>query len=452
MRITTRPPTRLVSLTLLLGGAMLLVNPATAEAQFLKEIKERAKEAAEGETLNQVDMLVRGKVQCVFNDLACVQSAADAGDEYVLTDPEGEVLVDDEGMPVSDIETANEMMGGAAAPADLSTMQTGAIAGLDEADANFDFVAGDRVILDYDYEDDQLGDFPRGFDLIMGTWDIVEWNGSRWLRNIGPRNAAIAIPLPEALPDMFTIEFEAFLPHGNWQFILATASPSGGGTNPGPLEGNVFQVGAAHGTGVISFAGGPESKAATPKLTEAPQPVRIMVDGQHAKVFVGDQRVTNLPNGEFVRSDRLYLRNTYAASEQQPILIGAIRVAAGGRDLYDVLEREGRFTARGILFVVNSAEIRPESSSVLQEIGSTLQEHPDLRLSIQGHTDGDGDEAYNQELSERRAAAVRRYLIDGFGIEAARLETTGFGESTPVAPNDTAEGKQQNRRVELVKL
>lgn len=81
-----------------------------------------------------------------------------------------------------------------------------------------------------------------------------------------------------------------------------------------------------------------------------------------------------------------------------------------------------------------------------------LQEHPDLRISIEGHTDSDGDDAFNKQLSERRAESVKAHLVEAYGIDPSRLETAGFGESKPVAPNDTPEGRQQNRRVELVRL
>ncbi len=80
-----------------------------------------------------------------------------------------------------------------------------------------------------------------------------------------------------------------------------------------------------------------------------------------------------------------------------------------------------------------------------------LEDHPELQISIQGHTDSDGDDAYNKDLSERRAAAVKDYLVETFDIDPDRLQTAGFGESQPVADNSTPEGKQQNRRVELVK-
>jgi outer membrane protein OmpA-like peptidoglycan-associated protein len=87
----------------------------------------------------------------------------------------------------------------------------------------------------------------------------------------------------------------------------------------------------------------------------------------------------------------------------------------------------------------------------LKEIGEMLQQHADLKLTIEGHTDNTGTAAGNQALSEKRAASVREYLIDNYQVDAARLKSAGFGATKPVSPNDTPEGRQNNRRVELVK-
>jgi len=80
-----------------------------------------------------------------------------------------------------------------------------------------------------------------------------------------------------------------------------------------------------------------------------------------------------------------------------------------------------------------------------------LAAHAELALTIEGHTDNTGSAAANQTLSEQRAAAVKQYLVAHYGVDAARLDAKGFGASKPVASNDTPEGRQQNRRVELVK-
>src|SRR5690606_813015 len=74
----------------------------------------------------------------------------------------------------------------------------------------------------------------------------------------------------------------------------------------------------------------------------------------------------------------------------------------------------------------------------------------DSRIRVEGHTDSVGPEAYNQGLSERRANSVREQLIQEYKVDQSRLEVRGYGESRPVAPNDTAEGRQQNRRTDII--
>jgi OmpA-OmpF porin, OOP family len=79
-----------------------------------------------------------------------------------------------------------------------------------------------------------------------------------------------------------------------------------------------------------------------------------------------------------------------------------------------------------------------------------MKEFPDKNITIEGHTDNIGTNEYNQKLSEKRAKSVRQYLIDKFGINGSRLTAVGYGEEKPIASNDTAEGRQTNRRVEAV--
>jgi outer membrane protein OmpA-like peptidoglycan-associated protein len=102
----------------------------------------------------------------------------------------------------------------------------------------------------------------------------------------------------------------------------------------------------------------------------------------------------------------------------------------------------------GILFDVNKAALRPEAQANLQKLATILQKYADTNILIEGHTDSDGTEEHNLELSRNRAASVSNYLA-GLAVDPARFTTMGYGESQPVAANDTADGKQQNRRVEL---
>lgn len=103
-----------------------------------------------------------------------------------------------------------------------------------------------------------------------------------------------------------------------------------------------------------------------------------------------------------------------------------------------------------ILFDVDKATIKPESHDLLNEIVRVIQQNPHIKkLSIEGHTDSDGSDKHNQKLSDARAASVRQYLVD-HGITADKLTSAGFGESKPIASNDTADGKEKNRRVEFL--
>ena len=102
----------------------------------------------------------------------------------------------------------------------------------------------------------------------------------------------------------------------------------------------------------------------------------------------------------------------------------------------------------GVKFRTNSADLLDGADEVLAAQAATLAANPDLLIEVAGHTDSDGDAGYNQQLSQRRAEAVRDYLV-GEGVAAENITAVGYGESEPVASNDTAAGKAENRRVEL---
>lgn len=102
----------------------------------------------------------------------------------------------------------------------------------------------------------------------------------------------------------------------------------------------------------------------------------------------------------------------------------------------------------GITFATNESTIQPQFRSTLDQVASTLAEYNQTYIDVYGHTDSDGSDAYNQTLSERRAQSVAAYL-ETRGVQAARVATRGFGETQPVASNTTAEGKAENRRVEI---
>lgn len=113
--------------------------------------------------------------------------------------------------------------------------------------------------------------------------------------------------------------------------------------------------------------------------------------------------------------------------------------------------RRGSVTLQGVTFELNSANLTADSRPVLDDVAADLKKYPRLRVELQGHTDSSGADAYNMQLSERRAASVREYLISQ-GVSASQLVARGYGETQPVADNKTNEGRAQNRRVEMAVL
>jgi outer membrane protein OmpA-like peptidoglycan-associated protein len=424
---------RLVTAAALLAVAGLAL-PSPAEAQFLDRIKKTAERAVEDETANQVDRLVRNAIRCAIDDPVCIQEAEAAGEDVIFVDEDGEIIADEEGAPITDREEAMAKAPPPPAPGE-------------GAWANYDFVPGDEILFFDDYSADEVGDFPRRWELIGGSWDVVDWEGTRYLRALA--GGSVAIVLPRTLPERFTIEVPVSLLHGNAYIRLATGRAYQ--ARPANYEGSVVSVEFTQ-VGIRARGAGPDALAPMEHRfgRDGVTPLRVMADGEYMKVYVGDKRMANVPNAVFPRGDTLFV--AVSATAERPALLGPVRIAGGGRDLYDRLERDGRVATQGILFATNSDRIRPESTPTLDEIGEMLVEHPELRLGIEGHTDAEGADDYNQDLSERRAAAVKRHLVEAHGIEEERLETAGFGETRPVEDNATAEGRQQNRRVELERL
>jgi outer membrane protein OmpA-like peptidoglycan-associated protein len=104
--------------------------------------------------------------------------------------------------------------------------------------------------------------------------------------------------------------------------------------------------------------------------------------------------------------------------------------------------------ASGILFASGSADLQADGKANIEKMARILQKYPDTDILVEGHTDSDGTEEFNQKLSEKRAASVVQYA-QGLGVTTGRFTTMGYGETQPVGDNATPEGKQANRRVEI---
>ncbi len=181
--------------------------------------------------------------------------------------------------------------------------------------------------------------------------------------------------------------------------------------------------------------------------------VSIWRQKTRVRVYLDDKKIWDLPRAmaDGLKLNSIYFRNEGASNDDDAYFIGNLRVAVGAADTRNKLITEGKFVTHGILFDVNSDKIKPESYGAIKDIATVLTENGDVKVSIIGHTDSDGDDAANLTLSKKRAEAVKYTLNKEFNIEASRITTDGKGESQPIDKNTTTLGKASNRRVEFVK-
>ncbi|MFD2517297.1 OmpA family protein [Salinimicrobium flavum] len=133
--------------------------------------------------------------------------------------------------------------------------------------------------------------------------------------------------------------------------------------------------------------------------------------------------------------------------DECPEVAGTVENNGCPEPTVEVIEELNEYS-RTILFDLNKSSIRSESEETLQSIADIMKEYPQTIFHIEGHTDSTGSESYNEKLSRERAASVRQFLI-GAGIPESRMTSEGYGESQPIASNNTAKGRQENRRVEI---
>jgi len=402
----------------------LVLAPDLATAQ-LGRITDSAKRAAESEASRQVDRKVREAVACAFGDDRCVEEAERDGRSVVITDESGEVITDEEGEPVTSMEQARER---------ADEPGTGVW-------RNYDFVPGSEVWFALDLEDEPVGRFPASqLEYLEGNAQVVELDGERVLEFTSTTTFYVNLPGP--LPEDYTVEFRSRTGAPNMSTIVAFDPLKKDRVGYRAYDRHYLNV--WRGGGIARRGSMVSSTDNQWRIAEELVPIRFQVDDSYAIMYMGTDRVANLPNADFGRSNVIEFE--VRANASRPSYLADLVVAVGLDDLYRSLSETGEWTTRGILFDVDSDALRPESTPVLQEIRRTLERHGDLSIVIEGHTDSMGDDAHNQDLSERRARAVVDYLV-GNGIDASRLTAVGKGESEPVSDNATPEGRQSNRRV-----
>lgn len=318
--------------------------------------------------------------------------------------------------------------------------------------AKYDFVPGTEVFFEDNQEGEQNGEFPSKWDLAGGVVENASFDGSnviyfREIGNIGGITPLLTDSKNDYLPDEFTIEFDCYFEQDVYsqryyvnfygvkkqksvlkRLILYTNQAQYGGTDiqgvyPGAARSNIDkQARWRH--------------------------IAISFNKRALKVYMDDARLLNIPN---IEENPTGLTLGTTSQKEGKYFIRNIRIAKGAVPLYDKLLTDGKFVTTGIKFDVNKASIKAESMGTINYVVKMMQDHPELKFSVEGHTDSDGEEAANQKLSEARSKAVMDKMIE-LGIAKDRLTSNGHGESKPMSGNETPEGKAQNRRVEFVKF
>lgn len=490
--------------------AVLSLVTTTSNAQsFLNRLKNKAIESTEKAVEKKVDEKVDEAVnkavdkaaekteEAVNNGVknadrsksesknAPVESAATkvpAGSTSYTSSNNANLTFDDWDIEEEDLSSSNVISAAGGGNASVSSgggnasvANSGGVPQSDRAVAKynkFDFVAGDKIIFEDNQVGETLGEFPSQWDLVEGMVEIA---------NVGENNViaitnnAIIAPfmkdLRNNLGEVFTVEFDYY------QFLQKE------GEDYGDIVLSIFpKDGDLYGsvTFELSFpifyeelfyhqdGYDPESYSMTDfryvwnNTNEERRDgnnrsldlgsnnwihVSMSFNKRALKVYINETRVVNIPN---MKNDCGWLAIKYGwAEDNYPAYIRNIRIAQGAVPLYDRMMSDGKFITYGITFDVGKSSLKPESMGEINRIVRLMNEKPELKFSVEGHTDATGSVAANQTLSEARSKVIVDMLVS-LGIAPDRLASSGKGQTSPINDNSTTEGRAKNRRVEFV--
>jgi OmpA-OmpF porin, OOP family len=334
-----------------------------------------------------------------------------------------------------------------------------------EAYSKYDFTPGEKVIYYEDFSQDAIGDFPALWN-TNGSAEVVTTNlyPGNWMKFI-TRECVWTDSLLK-LPDNYTIEYDVIPIAGDekrmsgWTLRLMQAKnvkafDSGSAPGNGGYWYSIAYYGTpSYGTWLYGTecdqlkTGGIKDGDEFKEKMDQKYHIAIWVQKTRVRLYQDQDKLFDSPKAfptGCVKPDRIRF-------EEGAAMISNIRIAVGAPDMRNKLMTDGKLVTYGIYFDVNKDVVKPESYGTLKEIAKILNEVPDVKVKIIGHTDSDGADAANLDLSKRRAASVKAELVKSFAVNGDRLETDGMGESQPVAPNDTPVNKALNRRVEFIKM
>ena len=338
-----------------------------------------------------------------------------------------------------------------------------------------DFVPGDEIIFDDSFEREKLGEFPMSWDLLEGYAESAQQKGRNVLA-FTDNGLGQVMPLMKKkwdwLPEVFTVEFDLYVApmntadeeetsldmsiyfgdRGDDSYYNASSYVKFWYREDGSCN-LMWSLLKPDGTNLSSGEKMLGLNLGNSDYLEKDNPVvagewnhfAFSFNQRAFKGYVNGVRLINVPAmkapGYLFFASGAYYRYTGLSN---------MRIAQGAVPLYDRLTADGKIVSYAITFETGKADLRPESVIEINRMAQLMQEHPELEFEVQGHCDNTGTDAVNDPLSQQRAEAIVNALVKQ-GIAQSRLTPVGKGSHSPIASNDTTEGRARNRRVEFVK-
>lgn len=420
--------------------ASLLLISFFSYAQVLPKLKERIKQKVEARTNEKVDKTV--------------DSAFNKTERKVDNTVKGKPGAKNKNDGASGDSTKKDDATSSVTPTSI------------KAYSKYDFVPGEKIIVYEDFANDAIGDFPDKWNTnSSGEVVTIEGKPGHWF--MLTKHGVFIPEFIDSLPDNFTFEFDLLCDElvGSWGLNTNIAElenrdrPEDWGTANNRFTFNILPGGDGRGSCSYERRKNSVGEAATSSqinhFSDKTRIVHVALwrQKERMRLYLNEEKVFDLPKAVLMEAKfNSVVYSVQLSDGKSHFLMTNLRLAVGAPDTRNKILTQNKWVTHGILFDVNSANIKPESYGTLKEMANVLKENPDLKVMIVGHTDADGKDADNLDLSKRRAASVKTALAKEFGIGESRMETDGKGEGEPIDKNDNPAGKANNRRVEFIKL
>lgn len=457
----------------ILTSGLLMYSHQKGQAQVnLKRKLEDIKQRVENKVNNKIDRKVDKEIDKVLDPTDGKPTGKDPKDSKSGQEKNAPVQAEkkDAGAPAEKGQ-AGSQTGPGQTKGEPDSLRTAYI-------SKFDFIPGEKMLGLDGFESEAMGDFPKQWD-TDASGEVVTLQGKpgKWLK-LG-KDGYFLPEFYKELPENFTLEFDVAVTDAySWYssplgFLITTSEktstwrPDKSQWKSSGVLLNIHPVNVSSTMGITALKTFMDGKEVTNtdqsqsalttvkgfKVKPTQVHVSVWKQGQRLRVYFNEKKYWDLPRAfakDLVHNRFFFL--TKQAKEDDFFFVSNFKLAAGTPDTRSRLVTEGSLTTNGITFDVNSDRLRQESFGVIRDIANVLNENPDIRVRIIGHTDSDGSAQVNQELSLNRARSVQKALVESFGIASSRLEVAGKGATEPMVANDSPLNKAMNRRVQFVKL